>query len=254
MQRMLGLMRKAIEEYRMIVPGDRILVGVSGGKDSVVLLTGLARLRAFLGVDYELEALTLDLGFGGEDGDFSPVAELCRELEVPYTVKRTEIGPIVFDLRREPNPCSLCARMRRGALHDVAKALGCNKVALGHHADDAVETFLMNLLDEGRVGCFSPVTYLSRKDLTVIRPMVYAREADVAHAQRVNSLPVIQSKCPADHTTNRQWTKDFLRQLDREKPGVKQRILGAMRRGDIDGWGPILPGDSRGSSGGSQGS
>ena len=240
MQRMLGLMRKAIHDYDMIRPGDKILVGLSGGKDSVVLLTGLARLRHFLGVDFQVEALTLDMGFGGVRQDLSQLETLCQTLEVPYTIKVTDIGPIIFDQRQEPNPCSLCARMRRGAIHDTAKELGCNKVALGHHADDAVETFLMNLFNEGRVGCFSPVTYLSRKDLFVIRPMVYAWEKDVIHAQRSEDLPVVKSKCPADKVTNRQWTKDFLRGLEKQNPGVKQRILGAMERGGINGWGKVL--------------
>ena len=240
MQRMLGLMRKAIHDYDMIRPGDKILVGLSGGKDSVVLLTGLARLRHFLGVDFQVEALTLDMGFGGVRQDLSQLETLCHTLEVPYTIKATDIGPIIFDQRQEPNPCSLCARMRRGAIHDTAKELGCNKVALGHHADDAVETFLMNLFNEGRVGCFSPVTYLSRKDLFVIRPMVYAWEKDVIHAQRSEDLPVVKSKCPADKVTNRQWTKDFLRGLEKQNPGVKQRILGAMERGGVNGWGKVL--------------
>mgnify|MGYP000920876212 CR=1 FL=1 len=240
MQRMLGLMRKAIHDYDMIRPGDKILVGLSGGKDSVVLLTGLARLRRFLGVDFQVEALTLDMGFDGVRQDLSQLEALCHTLEVPYTIKATDIGPIIFDQRQEPNPCSLCARMRRGAIHDTAKELGCNKVALGHHADDAVETFLMNLFNEGRVGCFSPVTYLSRKDLFVIRPMVYAWEKDVIHAQRSEDLPVVKSKCPADKVTNRQWTKDFLRGLEKQNPGVKQRILGAMERGGVNGWGKVL--------------
>ena len=176
MQKLIGLMRKAIQKYDMIQPGDRIAVGVSGGKDSVALLAGLAKLREFMGIDYEIVAITLDYRFGGVDSDFSELQKLCDELKVEYIVKPTEIGQIIFDIRKESNPCSLCARMRRGCLHDAAKENNCNKIALGHHYDDAVETFVMNLFNEGRVGCFQPVTYLSRKDLTLIRPMVLAEE------------------------------------------------------------------------------
>ena len=241
MQQMLGMMRKAIQDYSMLSDGDRVLIGVSGGKDSVVLLTGLALLREFIGIDYSLEAITLDPGFSGVRQDYSPIATLCETLSVPYRVREADIGEIVFNIRKEPNPCSLCARMRRGALHDAARALGCNKVALGHHADDAAETFIMNLFNEGRVGCFSPVTYLSRKDLFVIRPLVLARERDVIHAQRVCALPVVKSLCPADHATTREWTKGFLKSLERESPGVIKRILGAMQRGDVSDWGSPRP-------------
>ena len=235
-QKMLGYMRKAITDYGMLRDGDKVLVGVSGGKDSMVLLTGLARLRDFIGIDYQLLAATLDPGFDGVEQDYAAIEEYCRGLGVEYQVRRTEIGHIVFDLRQEENPCSLCARMRRGALHDLAKANGCNKVALGHHADDAVETFMMNLFKEGRVGCFSPVTYLSRKDLTVIRPMVYAPERDVARAARSGGIPIVKSRCPVDRTTNRQHTKDFLRELERQDHGLKKRILGAIQRGHVSDW------------------
>lgn len=236
MQQMLSYMRRAIQDYNMISPGDHILVGVSGGKDSVVLLAGLAYLRRFLGVDFSLTALTLDMGFEG-GSDYSAIEELCARLEVPCIIKPTDIGNIIFEERKEQNPCSLCARMRRGALHDAAKALGCNKVALGHHADDAVETFIMNLFNEGRVGCFSPNTYMSRKDLYVIRPMVYAWEREVVRVQQAESLPVVKSRCPADKVTNRQWTKDFLESMEQKTPGLRKRLLGAMRRGDVSGWG-----------------
>lgn len=236
MQKMLGYMRKAITDYNMLEDGDKVLVGLSGGKDSMVLLTGLARLRDFIGIDYQVKAATLDPGFDGVQQDYSALEEYCRALGVDYEVRRTQIGHIVFDLRREENPCSLCARMRRGALHDLAKAWGCGKVALGHHADDAVETFMMNLFNEGRVGCFSPVTYLSRKDLTVIRPMVYAPERDIAKAARSAGLPIVKSKCPVDKTTNRQQTKEFLRELERQEHGLKKRILGAIQRGHVSGW------------------
>lgn len=236
MQQILGMMRKAIIDYNMIENGDRVMVGISGGKDSVVLFTGLARLREFIGIDYELVGVTLDPGFEGVEQDYSKIEELAKSLGVRYFAKKTDIGHVVFDVRNEQNPCSLCARMRRGALHDMAKELDCNKVALGHHGDDATETLIMNLFNEGRIGCFSPVTYMSRKDITVIRPLIYAGESEIMHAIRINDLPVVKSKCPVDKTTNRQWTKEFLMELEREHPGIRKRIYGAIKRGHIDKW------------------
>lgn len=237
MQRLLGYMRKAIQEFDMIQDGDRIAVGVSGGKDSVALLQGLLQLKRFIGIDYEVVGVTLDPGFGGKFGDYSPIEELCSRMGAEYLVKRTQIGEIVFDVRQESSPCSLCARMRRGALHDTAKELGCNKVALGHHYNDAVETFVMNLFNEGRLGCFSPVSYLSRKELTMIRPMVFAPEKEIASAVRKAGLPVIKSVCPVDGATNREKTKEFLREREREDPGFTYRLFGALRRSGLDGWG-----------------
>lgn len=236
MQKILGYMRRAITTYDMIQNGDRIAVGVSGGKDSVALLTGLARLREFMGLQYELVAVTLDPCFDHVEQDYGPIQDLCDQYHIPYIVKRSEIGVIVFEKRQETNPCSLCARMRRGALHDISKEQGCNKIALGHHYNDAVETFMMNLFNEGRVGCFSPVTYLSRKDLTMIRPLVLAPERDIAGAVRREGLPIVKSTCPVDKHTNRQKTKEFLRGLEHEDHGITNRIFGAMVRGHISGW------------------
>lgn len=236
MQKMLGYMRKAIQEYDMIQNGDRIAVGVSGGKDSLILLTGLIRLRRFLGVEYELAAITLDPRFGGIPGDYSSVAELCRESGVEYRLIPTNIGQVVFDIKKEPNPCSLCAKMRRGALHEAAKEMGCNKLALGHHYNDAVETFMMNLFNEGRIGCFAPVSYLSRRDLTLIRPMVLAPEKEIIRAAGKIELEVVKSKCPADGHTSRQKMKELLEELEKSDRGVTARIFGAMRRAKIDGW------------------
>lgn len=237
MQKTLGYMRKAITEFDLIQDGDRIAVGVSGGKDSLVLLKGLCLLRRFIGIDYELVAVTLDPCFGGIEGDYSAVSELCEEMGIPYVLKRTQIGQIVFDVRKEEHPCSLCARMRRGALHDAAKELGCNKVALGHHYNDAVETFMMNLFIEGRIGCFAPKSYLSRKDLTLIRPMVLAPENEIRKASNRNGLCIVKSKCPVDGHTKREDMKDYLASMEKNDKGFTDRIFGALRRSGIDGWG-----------------
>ena len=236
MQKIMGYLRRAVEEYQMLANGDVVAVGVSGGKDSVALLAGLAGVRRFLGVDFRLEAITLDNCFDGVETDFTPIRQLCDRLEVPYTLRRTDIGKIIFQDRGESNPCSLCARMRRGLLHDQAKALGCNKIALGHHYDDAVETFIMNLFNEGRIGCFQPVSYLSRKDLTMIRPLLFAPERELRNAVARAGLPVVKSRCPVDGCTERQWTKEFLAGLERTHPGVTKRIFGAMRRAHVSGW------------------
>lgn len=190
MQRLCGLMRKAVQDYEMIAPGDRVMVGVSGGKDSVALTIGLSMLRKYIGFDYEVVAVTLDPQFDHQPMDYSALAELFRQHGIPYEVRRTEIGPVVFEYRKEKNPCALCAKLRRGALHTAAQELGCNKVALGHHLDDAVETFYMNLWREGRIGCFSPVTYLSQRDLTLIRPMLLATEYEC-------SAPCGRRACPS---------------------------------------------------------
>ena len=229
MQRLCGLMRKAVQDYEMISPGDKIMVGVSGGKDSVALTIGLAQLRRYLGFDYEVVAVTLDPQFD-------------HRYEVPYEVRRTEIGPIVFEYRQEKNPCSLCARLRRGALHTAAQELDCNKVALGHHLDDAVETFYMNLWREGRIGCFSPVTQLDRRGLTLIRPMLLATEHEVRCAVKEEDFPIVKSRCPADGVTVREQTKDFVRERCRTDHAFRQKTLHALQESGIDGWRPVHTG------------
>lgn len=229
-------MRAACQQYDMIKDGDRIAVGVSGGKDSVSLLAAMAMLRKFYPAKFELVAITIDPRFGNEDGDFSGIAELCEKLDVEYIIKRTHLAELIFDIRKESNPCSLCARMRRGALHDAAKEAGCNKVALGHHLDDVAETFIMNLFNGGTLDCFMPVTYLSRKDLYMIRPMIFARESDCARAARKENLPVIESRCPADGKTERQDVKEFLSSMEKKYGDVRSKILGAMQRKEINGY------------------
>ncbi len=236
MQKLMGYMRRAIIDYHMISPGDRVAVGLSGGKDSVALLVGLAGLRRFLGVEFSMTAITLDMGFSNAPQDTGPLADLCEKLGIPLHVVRTGIGNVVFHNRCEKNPCSLCAKMRRGALHEQCQTLGCNKLALGHHMDDALETFVMNLIVEGRIGCFQPVSYLSRRDLTMIRPMVYAPEREVRHAWKSEKLPLVKNPCPIDGKTERQKVKDFLLMLEKARPGVKSRIYNAMRKAHISNW------------------
>ena len=233
-KRVLSYTRRAIDDYEMIREGDKIAVGVSAGKDSLTLLCALAALKRFYPKKFELCAITIDMGFEG--ADFSAIRALCDKLEVPYTVVPTEISKIIFDVRKEKNPCSLCAKMRRGALHTAAKELGCNTVALGHHFDDVVETFMLNLFFEGRLGCFQPVTYLSRMDIRLIRPMIYMPEKDVRYFSKNAELPVINSPCPADKNTQREEMKQLLAKLDRENKGLRYRIFGAIQRGEIDGF------------------
>lgn len=236
MQEIMGYIRRAVTEYDMIQDGDTVAVGVSGGKDSVALLAGLAGVRRFIGVDFTLKAITLDNGFEGVSSDYSPIAALCGQYGVEYTVRPTNIGTIIFKDRAETNPCSLCARMRRGVLHDTAKELGCNKIALGHHYNDAVETFMMNLFNEGRIGCFQPVTYLSRKDITMIRPLIFATEREIRNAVNRAGLPVVKSRCPVDGCTERERMKNHLNELEKIHPGITKRIFGAIRRAHISGW------------------
>lgn len=238
-KRILSFTRRAIDDYEMIREGDRIAVGVSAGKDSLTLLCAMAELRRFYPIPFELVAVTIDMKAG--ESDFSSIRALCEELNVPYHVIPTEISHIIFDVRKEKNPCSLCAKMRRGALHNAAKELGCNVVALGHHFDDAVETFMLNLFFEGRIGCFSPVSYLSRTDLRLIRPMLYMPEKDVRYFAKKAALPVVASTCPADGNTQREEMKNLLAELDRKHDGLRYRIFGAMQRGEIDGFREISP-------------
>ena len=233
-KRILSFTRRAIDDYKMIEPGDKIAVGVSAGKDSLTLLCAMAQLRRFYPVPFELIAITVDMGFEGMD--FSGIQALCDSLDVPYHILPTQISQVIFDVRKEKNPCSLCAKMRRGALYGGAKRLGCNKVALGHHFDDVVETFMLNLFYEGRLGCFQPVTYLSRRDLTLIRPMIYMPEKDVRYFAGKVELPVVKSPCPADGNTEREEMKQLLARLERENKGLRYRIFGAIQRGEIDGF------------------
>ena len=238
MQHLMGLVRRCVDDYQMIAEGDRIAVGVSGGKDSLALLALLAGLQKYYPKHFQLEAITIDMGLGM---DFGPVEDYCRSLGVPYTCIHTEIGPIIFDIRKEKNPCSMCAKMRRGALNDALTAHGFNKIALGHHYDDAVETFLLSLFYEGRLSCFQPVTYLSRTGVTQIRPMLYLGEKAVRNFAQRQNLPVIENRCPADKSTKRQEVKDLLAVLQKQYPDLKTKIFGAMQRLPLPEWGPVNP-------------
>ncbi len=234
LQKVLSFTRRCVEDYDMISDGDRIAVGVSGGKDSLATLVALSSLRRFYPKKFELEAVTLDMGFEGVD--FSPVTKLCEELDVRHTVIKTQMKEIIFDIRKEENPCSLCAKMRRGALHDAAIELGCGKVALGHHHDDAVETLLLSQFYEGRISCFRPVTYLDRKKLYLIRPMLYTSERLIRSLANNYPLPVVTNPCPANGNTKRQEMKDLIKMLDKSNPGLRERLFGAMQRLPLDGW------------------
>ena len=237
MQKILGYVRKAVEQYEMIQDGDHIAVAVSGGKDSLVMLAALSEYRRFSGKHYTLTAITVDPRFGGQPTDYSSVQSLCDKLDVPYVTEPTDIAEIVFSVRKEPNPCSLCARMRRGALHELCQKLKCNKLALGHNNDDVIETFFMNLFKEGRIGCFAPVNYLDRRGLTVIRPLCLAPERKVISAANRCEIQTVRSSCPADKHTYRQDIKEWLDNAERNDKGFKDRVFGALQRSDVDGWG-----------------
>lgn len=237
MQRMLSLLRSCVEDYQMIKDNDRIAVGVSGGKDSLTLLVVLAALRDFYPKRFELEALSVDMGFEGMD--FSAVEALCAQLNVPFVRIPTQIGWIVFEGRREKNPCSMCAKMRRGALCRAMQERGLKKIALGHHYDDAVETFVMSLLYEGRLSCFQPVTYLDRMGITQIRPMLYLTEKQVANFAAKRELPVVHNPCPADKHTKREDAKQLVYELCGRYPGFKENVFRAMQRLPLPEWGVV---------------
>ncbi|MBQ8910665.1 MAG: adenine nucleotide alpha hydrolase family protein [Oscillospiraceae bacterium] len=235
MQKLIGLVRRCVEDYRMIKSGDRIGVGVSGGKDSLALLVFLAELKKYFPAPFYLEAITIDMGLGM---DFSGIQKLCQELDVPFTLVKTEIAPIIFDHRKEKNPCSMCAKMRRGALNQTLLDRGLNKLALGHHYDDAVETFLMSLLFEGRISCFQPVTDLDRTGIIQIRPMLYIHEKTVDSFAARKNLPVLENRCPVDKTTKRTEIKNLIYDLSATYPDLKERIFGAMQRFPLPEWEP----------------
>ena len=238
LQQLMSQTRRAIDDYGMIHTGDKIAIGISGGKDSLTLLYALHGLQRFYPEKFDLEAITVNLG--NPDFDLSHIRHLCETMQIPYTVVKTEIAQIVFEERKEKNPCSLCAKMRKGALNDAVKKLGCNKIAYAHHTDDIVETMMMSLIYEGHFYSFPPITHLDRTNLTVIRPLMYVSEADVKGFCRKYQLPVVKSPCPADGYTKRQYVKDLLRKLNLENPGVKERMFSAIINGNISDWTPRI--------------
>lgn len=234
LQRLFSLTRQAIDEYQMIEDGDHIAVGLSGGKDSLTLLYALHGLMRFYPKRFTITAITVDLGF--EDFDLTPIKMLCERLSVPYTIISTDIGKILFDIRKESNPCALCAKLRKGTFNQAAKELGCNKIAYAHHKDDLIETMLLSLIYEGRFYAFSPYTYLDRTDLTVIRPLIYVSESEVISFKNKYQLPVCKNPCPVDGHTKREYVKNLTNRIEDENNGSKDRMFRAILNGKIDGW------------------
>lgn len=234
LQRLLSLTRQALDTYDMVDSGDKIAVGLSGGKDSLALLYAMKQLQKFYPKSFDLCAVTVDLGFG--NFDLQAAKSFCQQLSVPYTVVPTEISQIVFESRQESNPCALCAKMRKGALNQAVKALGCNKVAYAHHKDDVIDTMMLSLIYEGRFHTFSPKTYLDRMDLFVIRPFLYVAEADIIGFKNRYQLPVCKNPCPVDGKTKREFVKNLIKQINTEAPGVKDRFFHAIVSGTIPGW------------------
>lgn len=234
MKKIVSLTRCAIEDYAMIDEGDKIAVGVSGGKDSLALLKALSELSGYYPKKFTVCAVSLDIGY---NADFTQIRKLCEDLGVEYIIKQTNIKEIVFDIRHETNPCSLCAKMRRACLNKAAIELGANKIALGHHNDDVLETFMLSLMYEGRIHCFSPVTYLDKTGITVLRPMIYVRERDIRGAARKYAFPVVSNPCPADGETKREYMKDLIRRLEKETyPGIRKRLFTAVCTSGMEGW------------------
>lgn len=234
LQKLLSYTRRAVDDYGLIENGDKIAIGISGGKDSLTLLYALKHLHRFYPKRFELLAVTVDLGY--RNFDLSPIEALCRELDVPYHIVHTEIGKILLEERKESSPCSLCAKMRKGALNRAIMDLGCNKVAYAHHQDDVIETMFLSLIFEGRFYAFPPKTFLDDTKLTVIRPLIYVTEAEVKGFQNKYNLPVVKNPCPVDGATKRQYAKELVRQINLAHPGAKVRLFHAIANGSIPGW------------------
>lgn len=233
-QKLLSYVRRAVDDYHMIGEGDKIAVGVSGGKDSLCLLIALKSLQRFYPKHFELEAITVSLGLAG--AVYDDIEAFCKKIDVPYTLVKTDIGQIIFYERKEKNPCSLCAKMRKGALNDKADELGCNKVALGHNKDDVVETFFMSLFYEGRINAFAPVSYLDRKKLYSIRPLMYVPEQEAKSYITKNNIQIVKNPCLADGNTKREETKQLLAQLSKDYTNLQEKVFGAIQRSYLKGW------------------
>ncbi|MBE5760237.1 MAG: tRNA 2-thiocytidine(32) synthetase TtcA [Clostridiales bacterium] len=227
MKKVLGCIRRASDDYNMIADGDKIAVGLSGGKDSMLLLRALTLYKRFSKKNFDLVAITVDLGFG--NFDTALIRNYCDSLGVECHILNTEIADVVFNIRKETNPCSLCAKMRKGALYTAAKELGCNKAAFAHHADDAIETLLLSLFFEGKMRTFLPVTYLSRMDITLIRPLIYLPEQDIINAVAKNDIPIAKSPCPANGNTKREVVKNLVKDLRKINPDIKKSLFAAIK-------------------------
>lgn len=234
LQKLLSYVRRAVEDYHMIEEGDKIAVGVSGGKDSICLLLALKNLQRFYPKPFELEAITVSLGL--PNANYDNIQAFCKKIDVHYTLVSTEIGEIIFHQRKEKNPCSLCAKMRKGALNDMAEQLGCNKVALGHNKDDVVETFFMSLFYEGRINCFSPVSFLDRKQIYSIRPLMYVPEIEIKGFIQKSGISIVKNPCLADGNTKRQETKELLQMLSKDYTNLQEKVFGAIQRSALKGW------------------
>ncbi len=234
MQQISGYMRRAVDDYQMIAAGERVAIALSGGKDSMLLLHAMKHLSRYHPAKFDLIAIFIDLGF--DNIDVEAMKKECEKLQVPLIIRKTDIAPLVFDIREESNPCALCAKMRRGAIHDAAIENGCRTIALGHHRDDAIETFAMNLLYEGRIGCFQPVSYLDRKDVRTIRPMIYLTERQIISTVERLGIPTVKNPCPMDHTSMRKETKDLLKEAEDHFPGLNEKLFGAIQRSELTGW------------------
>lgn len=234
LQKLLGYIRKAIEDYNMIEEGDKIAIGLSGGKDSIALTVALKSLQRFYPKKFELEVITVSLGF--ENLDFSSMKELCNKLGLNYTIEQTSIGQIVFDERKEKNPCSLCSKLRKGALNNAAKKLNCNKVALGHNKDDVIQTFLLSLFYEGRINTFSPISFLDKKQIYLIRPLIYARDKDIKSFVKKDNIKIVNNPCPANGNTKREDIKNLIYRLEKDYDDLDNKIFGAIKRSQIQGW------------------
>lgn len=233
-QKLLSLIRQAIEDYNMIEDGDKIAVGVSGGKDSLTLLYAMKLLRGFYPKKFELYAITCNVGFEGMD--FSGVSAFCKSLEVPYEQVDTKIAEIVFQGNKDARPCSLCAKLRKGAMYKRLGELGINKIAYAHNKDDFIETALMSLIYEGRFYAFPPVTVLPEAGVTVIRPMMYVPERGAANFVTAQGIKVVKNTCPVDGSTKREYAKQLMERINRDTPGAKERIMHAIVNGDFSDW------------------
>lgn len=233
-QQLYSKTRQAVDDYHMIEANDRIAVGLSGGKDSLALLYALHGLQRFYPVPFSIVAVTVDLGFDGQD--FSGLTAFCRQLDIPYHTVPTQIAGMIRNAGQEEHPCPLCSRLRKGALNQKLIELQCNKLAYGHHRDDVVDTMMLSLIYEGRWNTFSPVTHLDRTGLTLIRPLIYVKEADIKGWIKMYGIPVQSVRCPADRAGKRESVKEMLRMMGREAPGVRERMFTAIRNSDMDGW------------------